>query len=344
METIIVTGGAGFIGSNFIRFWIEKYPLSRVINLDVLTYAGYEKSLEDIKVKYSDQYLFVKGDIGNYDLIRELIRIYNPSIIINFAAESHNSRALLDPDIFFKTNTLGAQSLFRAALDGKVPRVHHISTCEVFGDMDIEATTSFNEQSPYRPRTPYNAAKAGGDLAARAYYETFNLPITISHCSNNYGPYQFPEKMIPYFIIQALKKEKLPLYKNSTNQREWLHVIDHCEAIDLILKKGEVGEIYNIGSGREASIEEIADIILDHLKIDKSMKKYVPDRPGHDRRYLLDSNKIQRTLGWKPRYQFEKSMHDTIDWYVSNSEWWEPLLKRLEINESQWKEEKPANH
>jgi len=336
MASIFVTGGAGFIGSNFIRYWLSKYPDDLVINYDLLTYAGNPENLDDVTEKYADRYVFVKGDIGNYDLTLYLFRLYNPDYVVNFAAESHNSRAVVNPEIFYQTNVLGTQKLLQAAKDAGISRFHHISTCEVYGDLPLDSEEVFTETSPYRPRTPYNSSKAAADLAVRAYSETYGLPITISNCSNNYGPYQFPEKLIPYFTIRALKGRKMPLYKSSRNKREWLHVADHCMGIDLILKKGTVGDTYNIGSGIEVDIETVADLILDILGLDQSYKTYVEDRPGHDRRYLLDSTKIRSQLGWKPEISFETGFRETVLWYKENPSWWEPLLAKLGIDEGKW--------
>ncbi len=337
MSTIFVTGGAGFIGSNFIRYWLNAYPQDRVINYDLLTYAGNLDNLCDVESQFSDRYIFVQGDIGNLQLARYLFEIYCPDWVVNFAAESHNSRAVIHPEIFFQTNVLGTQQLLQAALDAGVPRFHHISTCEVYGDLPLDSSERFTEQSPYRPRTPYNASKAAADMAVRAYVETFGLPATISNCSNNYGLYQFPEKLIPHFIIRLIKGENMPLYTSSKNRREWLHVLDHCQAIDLILKDGAVGETYNIGSGLELDVETIADRLLAEFGLDAAYKSYVPDRPGHDRRYLLDTTKIRRELGWEPKVTFEQGFHETVQWYRDNPTWWEPLLKRLQINEEGWK-------
>jgi dTDP-glucose 4,6-dehydratase len=337
MPTIFVTGGAGFIGSNFIRYWLNTYPNDRVINYDLLTYAGCLESLCDIEARFRDRYTFIQGDIGNHQLARYLFETHRPDWVVNFAAESHNSRAVLHPDIFYQTNVLGTQQLLQAALDAGVPRFHHISTCEVYGDLALDSNERFFEQSPYRPRTPYNASKAAADMAVRAYVETFGLPATISNCSNNYGPYQFPEKLIPHFIIRLVKGQNMPLYTSSKNRREWLHVLDHCQAIDLILKEGVAGETYNIGSGLELDVEAIADRLLVEFGLDNAYKTYVPDRPGHDRRYLLDTSKIRQELGWAPKVDFQKGFHETVQWYRENPDWWEPLLKRLQINEEGWK-------
>ncbi len=338
MATVFVTGGAGFIGSHFVRDWLARYPDDTVINYDLLTYAGNLDSLADVAGQHADRYRFIKGDINDSAALGPLFRQFRPAYVINFAAESHNSRAVLDPGLFYQTNVMGTQRLLQAARDAGVPRVHHISTCEVYGDMPLDATAGFTEASPYRPRTPYNASKAAADHAVRAYVETFGLPATISICSNNYGPYQFPEKLIPHFTIKALRGEKMPLYESSRNRREWLHVSDHCRAIDLILRRGKVGETYNVGSGVEADIETIADHILDTLRLDRSVKTYVRDRPGHDRRYLLDSRKIRTELDWTPRVPFDQGLRDTVRWYVQNESWWKPLLDRLGVDEERWAE------
>jgi dTDP-glucose 4,6-dehydratase len=333
---LLVTGGAGFIGSNFIRYWLERYADDRIVNLDLLTYAGNLDNLTDVASQMGERYTFVRGDIGNVDLIEHLLREYRIDTVVNFAAESHNSRAILDPAAFFRTNVLSTQGLMEACHRQKVARVHHVSTCEVFGDLDLDSPDAFTEEHPYRPRTPYNAAKAGSDFVVRSYHQTFGLPVTISTCANNFGPYQFPEKLIPLFISNALEDKSLPLYKSSQNRREWLYVTDHCHAIDLILKHGRIGELYNIGSGVEKSVEEIADIILLLLDKPQSLKTYVPDRPGHDRRYLLNHTKMQRELGWQPEVPFEDGMRQTVDWYIQNESWWRPLQERLAVVESKW--------
>ena len=331
---ILVTGGAGFIGSNFIRYWLKKYPEDKIINLDVLTYAGNLESLRDIE--NDKRYQFVKGDITDSNLVNQLVGDSGPDVIVNFAAESHNSWAVVDPGKFFRTNVIGTQTLLEAARKFKTPRFHHISTCEVYGDLALDSPEKFSEQSPYRPRTPYNGSKAGADLAVRVYFDTFKIPCTISNCSNNYGLYQFPEKLIPLFVTNLLDNKKVPVYKHSQNKREWLHVLDHCRALDLILKKGRIGETYNIGSEIEKSVEEITAIILKELGRDDNMKEYVEDRPGHDRRYLLDSSKIRQELGWQPEVEFESGMYKTIQWYKDNRPWWEPLKQRI-LDETKWK-------
>lgn len=317
---LFVTGGAGFIGSNFIRYWLNKNQNDKIVCYDLLTYAGNLISLEDL---LDDERLtFVKGDIADYDSVMSAME--GCDIVINFAAESHNDRAVLDPGIFVKTNVMGTQVLLEAAKNLGGIRFHHISTCEVFGDLELDSENSFSEDDPFLPRTPYNASKAGANHEVMAYYHTYGLPITISHCANNYGPYQFPEKLIPLFTTNALEGEKLPLFKSSQNKREWIHVDDHNAAVEFILEHGVIGEAYNIGTGIEKSVEEITDVILDTLGKDDSIKIYVEDRLSHDRRYLLDSTKL-KNLGWKPVIEFEKGMKDTIDWYVDNPEWWKKV-------------------
>jgi dTDP-glucose 4,6-dehydratase len=332
----MVTGAAGFIGSNFVRYWLERYPEDRVLGLDLLTYAGNLPNLDDVVARFGDRHSFVRGDIGNVDLVEHLLAEHRIDAVVNFAAESHNSRAILDPAAFFRTNVLGTQGLMEACRRQKTARIHHVSTCEVFGDLDLDSPDSFSEEHPYRPRTPYNAAKAGGDFVVRSYQETFGLAATISTCANNFGPYQFPEKLIPLFTANAIDDRPLPLYRSSQNRREWLYVTDHCQAIDLILKKGRIGELYNIGSGVEKSVEEITDHVLRLLGKPESLKTYVEDRPGHDRRYLLNSGKIRRELGWEPEVGFDEGMRQTIEWYQANEAWWRPLQQRLAIQEGAW--------
>jgi dTDP-glucose 4,6-dehydratase len=333
-SSLLVTGAAGFIGSNFVRYWTQQHPGDRVVALDALTYAGCQESLDDV----ADKVTFVHGDIRNQQLIEHLLREQSVDVIVNFAAESHNSLAILRPGEFFSTNVMGTQALLEAARRVGVARYHQISTCEVYGDMDLEADTAFHEASPYLPRTPYNAAKAGGDHVVRSYHYTYDVPVTITNCSNNYGPYQFPEKVIPVFVTRALNGEPLPLYASTKNRREWLHVLDHCRAIDLVLEQGKVGETYHVGSGVEADIETIANLVLAELGLPESLKTIVPDRPSHDRRYLLDSSKLRDQLGWAPQITFEQGISDTIAWYRDNEDWWRPLLDRAPVEETAWQQ------
>ena len=326
--SILVTGAAGFIGSNFVRFWRKQHPDSTVVAVDLLTYAGVRESLADL-----DGVTFVQADVADQAAMEKAIAEHDVATVVHFAAESHNSYAVVNPGQFFRTNVLGTQALLEASRRGGVKRFHHISTCEVYGDLPLDTDDMFTEDSPYRPRTPYNASKAGADHAVRAYFETWDLPVTITNCSNNYGPYQFPEKVLPLFITRALDDKTLPLYASTANQREWLHVEDHCRAIDAVLRNGKVGETYNVGSGFEASIEELADLVLAALNKPASLKTIVPDRPGHDRRYLLDSTKIRREVGWSPIIPFDQGLVSTVRWYRDNREWWTPLLGRAPVAE-----------
>jgi dTDP-glucose 4,6-dehydratase len=330
---ILVTGAAGFIGSNFVHYWVERHPNDSVVALDLLTYAGNRANLAGTEERVP----FVQADIADLDIVENVMREHEIDAVVNFAAESHNSLAVIDPGRFFHTNVVGTQVLLEASRRVEVGRFHHVSTCEVYGDLPLDSDESFTEDSPYRPRTPYNASKAGGDHAVRAYFETWGLPVTITNCSNNYGPFQFPEKVIPLFVTNALEDRPLPMYASTENRREWLHVRDHCRAIDLAIHEGETGETYNVGSAVEASIEEIADRVLELTGKPESLKTIVPDRPGHDRRYLLDSTKIARELGWEAEIGFEDGLRETVEWYAANRGWWEPLRERLQVEETAWR-------
>jgi dTDP-glucose 4,6-dehydratase len=327
---LLVTGAAGFIGSNFVRYWLERRADDRPVVLDLLTYVGDPRNLDGLDVR------LVQGDIGDFQLVERLLAEEEIEAVVNFAAESHNSLAVLDPSLFFRTNVLGTQTLLEAARRHGVERFHHVSTCEVYGDLPLDCGEAFTEESPYRPRTPYSASKAAADHAVRAYFETFGLPVTITSCSNNYGPQQFPEKLIPLFLTNALDDRELPLYASTQNRREWLHVDDYCGAIELVLEQGREGETYNVGSGVERSIEEIADLVLELTDRPASLKTIVPDRPGHDRRYLLDSSKLRHELGWEPQVSFEDGLRATADWYAVNRAWWEPLKQRAPVRETAW--------
>jgi dTDP-glucose 4,6-dehydratase len=329
---ILVTGAAGFIGSNFVHYRLERHPGDSLVALDLLTYAGNRANLDGTEKRVP----FVQADIADLDIVENVLREHEIDVVVNFAAESHNSLAVVDPGLFARTNVLGTQLLLEAARRAETTRFHHISTCEVYGDLPLDSDESFTEESPYRPRTPYNASKAAADHYVRAYRETFGLQTTITNCSNNYGPFQFPEKVIPLFVTNALDDRQLPMYASTQNKREWLHVRDHCRAIELVLENGEPGETYNVGSGVEASIEEIADRVLELTGKPESLKTIVPDRPGHDRRYLLDSSKIRRELGWQPEIGFEDGLRETVEWYAANRAWWEPLRERLQVEETAW--------
>lgn len=312
---MLVTGGAGFIGSNFLTFMVNKYPDYEFINLDALTYSGNLENLENIEDK--SNYSFIKGNITDKKLLNDIIK--NIDYIVNFAAESHVDRSIKDPEIFIRSNVLGTQALLNVAKESNIKKFIQISTDEVYGTLG--KTGYFTEKTPLQPNSPYSASKAGADLVVRSYYETFDLPINITRCSNNYGPYQFPEKLIPLMISNALEDKKLPVYGDGKNIRDWLHVYDHCTAIDLVIHDGKLGEVYNIGGNNEKQNIEIVKLILDTLDKDYSLIEYVEDRLGHDRRYAIDSSKIQNELSWKPKYTFETGIKETIDWYINNLTW-----------------------
>lgn len=329
---MLVTGGAGFIGSNFVRYWSGAHPTDKLVVFDKLTYAGNRANLDGLE----DAIEFVQGDIGDLAKAEKTLIVNDIDTVVNFAAESHNSLAVLDPLRFFRTNVQGTVALLEASKRAEVARFHHISTCEVYGDLDLDSDQSFDEDWPYQPRTPYNASKAGADHAVRAYHESFGLPVTITNCCNNYGPYQFPEKIIALFAVLALDDYPLPMYASTRNRREWLHVIDHCKAIEAVLERGKIGETYNVGSGVERSIEEIADLVLTALGKPGSLKTIVPDRPGHDRRYLLDASKIGAELAWQPAVPFDEGLIQTVEWYAKNRAWWEPLRDCAPVEETAW--------
>ncbi|TLM97623.1 dTDP-glucose 4,6-dehydratase, partial [bacterium] len=315
----LVTGGAGFIGANFIHYMFNKYPEVKIINLDLLTYAGNPENLKDIADK--PNYTFVKGDIADARLVNELVP--KADYIVNFAAESHVDRSIEDPSVFIRTNVMGTQVLLDAAKKHGVERYLQISTDEVYGSLG--PTGYFTEETPLAPNSPYSASKTGADLLVRAYHETYGLPALITRCSNNYGPYQFPEKLIPFFIKRLLNNQTVPVYGDGLNVRDWLHVEDHCSAIDLVLQKGRIGEVYNIGGNNEKTNIEITKLVLAGLDKPESMIEYVQDRLGHDRRYAIDSSKIQKELGWVPKISFEEGIKQTIAWYLENRAWWEKL-------------------
>jgi dTDP-glucose 4,6-dehydratase len=322
---ILVTGGAGFIGGNFVLYMVNQYPEDYIVNLDALTYAG---NLETLKsVEHAPNYKFVKGDIADRDFIYQLFENEKFDVVVNFAAESHVDRSILDPGIFVKTNVLGTQVLLDASRKYDVKRYHQVSTDEVYGDLPLDRKDLFfTEDTPLHTSSPYSASKAGADLLCLAYFRTFNLPVTVSRCSNNYGPYHFPEKLIPLMISRALNNQSLPVYGKGENVRDWLHVYDHCVAIDLILRKGRVGEVYNIGGHNERTNLEVVQTILHELDKPESLIQYVTDRKGHDLRYAIDPTKIETELGWKPKYTFETGIKQTIQWYLDNKSWWENIL------------------
>lgn len=316
---MLITGGAGFIGSNFIRHILKKYPNYQITNLDNLTYAGNLANLED--VKDNPNYQFIKGDISDYKLVNDLIG--ETDLIVHFAAESHVDRSILDSASFIKTNIIGTHALLEAAKNHRA-RFHHISTDEVFGSLSIE-DEPFKETTGYDPRSPYSASKASSDHLVRAYYHTFGLPMTISNCSNNYGPNQFPEKLIPLFITNLIENKKIPVYGTGANVRDWIHVSDHCEAIDKIIHGGKIGETYCVGGNCEKTNMEITKKILELMGRGEEMIEYVKDRPGHDLRYAIDNSKIKRELNWEPKIKFEDGLKQTIDWYRENSNWWQDI-------------------
>jgi len=315
---LLVTGGAGFIGSNFVRYMLEKYPNYQVVNYDLLTYAGNLENLKDVETH--PNYTFVKGDINNRELVDYLVKTHEIDVIINFAAESHVDRSITDPDIFVKTNVLGTQALLDVAKANNIKKYVQISTDEVYGTLG--ETDYFTEETPLAPNSPYSASKASADLLVRAYHETYGLNVNITRCSNNYGPYHFPEKLIPLMVTNALEGKELPIYGDGRNIRDWLHVKDHSVAIDLVIHKGRPGEVYNIGGHNERTNNEIVHLIVEKLGVSKDLIKYVADRPGHDLRYAIDPTKIMTELGWKPQYTFEAGIVETIQWYIDNQEWW----------------------
>lgn len=315
MKKMLITGGAGFIGSNFIHYILSKYNDYQVINLDKLTYAANLDNLKDIED--NKNYRFIHGDIADQEFIFKLFENEKFDIVINFAAESHVDNSILNPQIFTITNILGTQVLLDACRKYNIKRFHQVSTDEVYGELPLDDNSIlFTEKTPLNPSSPYSASKASADMLVKSYYRTYSLPITISRCSNNYGPYQHLEKLIPLMISKAINNDNLPVYGNGLNVRDWLHVSDHCTAIDLIIHEGKIGEIYNIGGNNEKSNIDVVKIILKELGKSEKLIKYVNDRPGHDLRYAIDSTKIKTTLNWKPVYSFEKGILDTIKWYT----------------------------
>jgi dTDP-glucose 4,6-dehydratase len=317
---LLITGGAGFIGSNFILYWMANHPEDSIINLDKLTYAGNLENLSS--VEKNPRYKFVHGDICDPNAVQAAMD--GVDVVIHFAAESHVDRSIHNPAPFITTNVVGTQVLLDAALKAKVKRFHHVSTDEVFGSLDLGDLRKFNERTPYDPRSPYSASKAGSDHLLRAYYHTFGLPVTITNCSNNFGPYQFPEKFIPLAITNILEGKKVPVYGDGKNVRDWLYVEDHCGAVEAVLVKGKVGETYCVGGlTKDITNIEVAYMILAKMGKDASFIEFVRDRPGHDRRYAIDWSKISRELGWKPQHDFEEWLAKTIEWYKTHESWWQ---------------------
>jgi len=323
--TIIVTGGAGFIGSNFVFYQLKNHPEDRIVCLDALTYAGNLSTLAP--VMQNENFRFVKADIANREDVFCLFEEEKPDIVVNFAAESHVDRSIENPEIFLKTNILGTQVLMDACRKYGIQRYHQVSTDEVYGDLPLDRTDLFfTEDTPIHTSSPYSASKASADLLVLAYYRTYKLPVSISRCSNNYGPYHFPEKLIPLVISRALHDEPIPVYGKGENVRDWLYVEDHCAAIDLVMRKGRAGEVYNIGGHNEKTNLEVVQTILRQLGKPESLITYVTDRPGHDMRYAIDPSKIHSQLGWLPATKFEDGIKQTVDWYLEHKEWWQNII------------------
>lgn len=329
-ETLFVTGGAGFIGSNFIRYILTKHKKLDVVNLDKLTYSGNLDNLKDFSK--NPRYKFIKGDVANNQTVEKIFKKYKPTFVINFAAETHVDRSIhVGAKEFIQTNILGVFNILEAIKKYGAKKYVQVSTDEVFGSLPLESKKAFKETTAFSPNVPYSATKAGGDLLCNAYYSTWRVPVVVTHCSNNYGPYQYPEKLIPFFILRMLENKTLPLYGDGKNVRDWIYVLDHCNALELCLFKGRPGEVYNIGADNEMSNLQIADKILKYFKKDRSSFEFVSDRPGHDRRYAIDTTKIKKELGWKPVYKFEKAFVDTIKWYVDNPRWIERIREKTGV-------------
>ena len=325
---LLVTGGAGFIGSNFVHYILEKYPEDQVINLDLLTYAGNIHNLDDLKD--NPNHIFVQGNINNRELVRHLVKTYGITHFVNFAAESHVDRSILNPEIFVETNIQGTLALLNVAKEMGIEKYLQVSTDEVYGSLGAEGY--FTEETPLAPNSPYSASKTGADLLVRSYYETYGINVNITRCSNNYGPYHFPEKLIPLMITNAMDEKQLPIYGDGENIRDWLHVKDHCQAIDLVLRKGRKGEVYNIGGHNERTNNQIVDIIIEQLGVSRDLITYVDDRLGHDKRYAIDPTKLETELGWKPEHTFDTGILETIEWYLNNEDWWRPLKEQAKLS------------
>jgi len=322
---ILVTGGAGFIGGNFVHYMLKNHPEDDIVNLDLLTYAG---NLETLKgVEKMPNYAFVKGDISDRKLVFDLFKKEKFDIVINFAAESHVDRSIVNPEAFVITNVLGTTTLLDAAREYGIKRYHQVSTDEVYGDLPLERQDLFfTEKTPIHTSSPYSSSKASADLFALSYYRTYKLPVSVSRCANNYGPYHFPEKLIPLIIIRALANETLPVYGRGDNVRDWLHVEDHCHAIDLIMRSGQPGEVYNVGGHNERTNLDVVKTILKTLDRPESLIRYVKDRPGHDRRYAIDASKLEKQLGWEAKYAFDEGIIQTIQWYIDHKNWWGNII------------------
>ncbi|WP_034814456.1 dTDP-glucose 4,6-dehydratase [Exiguobacterium alkaliphilum] len=322
-EKVLVTGGAGFIGGNFVQHMVSKYPEYQIFNLDLLTYAG--DLVKHKEIENADNYTFVKIDIADREAVMSLFKAEKFDYVVHFAAESHVDRSITHPEIFVKTNVMGTQVLLDAAKANGIKKFVHVSTDEVYGELDFDPTTFFTEETPLQPNSPYSASKASSDFLVRAYHETFGLPVNITRCSNNYGPYHFPEKLIPLTISRVLNEQKVPVYGDGKNIRDWLHVKDHCLAIDLVMHEGINGEVYNVGGHNEKTNLEVVQTIIKELGKSEELIEFVTDRLGHDKRYAIDPTKLQ-ALGWKPTYNFDTGIAQTIQWYLDNKEWWEQIL------------------
>ncbi len=323
--TILVTGGAGFIGANFVHYQLKEHPEERVVCLDALTYAGNLENLTE--ALQNPRFRFVKGDIADRETVNALFEEEKPDIVVNFAAESHVDRSITQPELFLRTNILGTQVLMDACRKVGVGRYHQVSTDEVYGDLPLDRPDLFfTEDTPIHTSSPYSASKASADLLVLAYYRTFHLPVSITRCSNNYGPYHFPEKLIPLMITRALNDQSLPVYGKGENIRDWLYVEDHCAAVDLVMRKGREGEVYNVGGHNERTNLEVVKTVLRELGKPESLITFVTDRPGHDRRYAIDPSKIHAELGWLPRTSFDDGIRQTVRWYLDNRTWWEHIL------------------
>ena len=320
----LVTGGAGFIGSNFIHYWLQNHPDDFVVNFDKLTYAGNRQNLKDIE--NNSNYSFVKGDICDSEVVKKAIK--GTDVVVHFAAESHVDRSIMDPSVFVRTNVLGTQVLLNEALNVNVKRFHHISTDEVFGALDLDDPKRFTEDTPYNPRSPYSASKAAADHLVRAYHITYKLPVTITNCADNFGPFQYPEKLISLAITNVLEGKKVPIYGDGLYVRDWLYVEDHCRAIDLVIAKGRIGETYLIGTDSDIANIDLIKKLLSIMGADEKMIEYVADRPGHDRRYAIDPAKIKNELGWKPTFGLDEALGKTIAWYKNNKSWWQKLKNK----------------
>lgn len=322
-KKILVTGGAGFIGGNFVQYMVEKYPNYDIYNLDLLTYAGDLTKHQEIKEQKN--YYFIKADIADRHVINSLFDKHKFDFVIHFAAESHVDRSITNPGVFVHTNVVGTQVLLDVSKEHGIKKFVHVSTDEVYGDLEFDPTTFFTEDTPLQPNSPYSASKASSDLLVRAYHETYGLAVNITRCSNNYGPYHFPEKLIPLTISRVLNDQKVPVYGDGKNIRDWLHVLDHCSAIDLVMHKGIVGEVYNVGGHNERTNLEVVKTIINVLNKSEELIEYVTDRLGHDKRYAINPTKLEK-LGWKPIYTFDSGIVQTIQWYIDNKDWWEQII------------------